>query len=202
MSISTIEHEFSTPHPIDASSKQVLNGVNVTAVNELIENVQTEPELAKSKFHIKNSWITCGQNQSRVESFYGAKQENPYEIPFTLNADEPPLLAGHGKDANPVEHLLHALASCVTTTLVYHAAVRGIKIEKLESEVQGDLDIRGFLGVSNEVRRGYKNIRINFKVKTDEKNIEELKALSKLSPVFDVTSNGTNVEVNIEKIEK
>ena len=200
MSASTIENETTTSHSIKGPSEQYLNGVNVTAVNELIENVQTDPELAKSKFHIKNSWITCGQNQSKVESFYGAKQENPHEVPFTLNADEPPLLAGHGKDANPVEHLLHALASCVTTTLVYHAAVRGIKIEKLESEVQGDLDIRGFLGISNEVRRGYQNIRINFKVKTDAENIEELKTLSKLSPVFDVTSNGTNVEVNIEQI--
>ena len=92
------------------------------------------------------------------------------------------------------------MASCVTTTLVYHAAVRGIKIEELESEVEGDLDIRGFLGISNEVRRGYQNIRINFKVKTDAENIEQLKDLSRLSPVFDVTSNGTNVEVNIEKI--
>jgi uncharacterized OsmC-like protein len=191
---------MSTSDPIKDSSEQFLNGVNVTAVNELIENVQTDPELAKSRFHIKNNWITCGQNQSKVESFYGAKQENLHEIPFSLNADEPPLLAGHGKEANPVEHLLHALASCVTTTLVYHAAVRGIKIEELESEVEGDLDIRGFLGISNEVRRGYQNIRINFKVKTDAENIEKLKDLSRLSPVFDVTSNGTNVEVNIEQI--
>ena len=82
---------------------------------------------------------------------------------------------------------------------MYHAAVRGIKIEGLESELEGDLDIRGFLGLSNEVRTGFQNIRVNFKVKTDAENIEKLKALSKLSPVFDITSNGTNVQVNIEK---
>lgn len=98
-----------------------------------------------------------------------------------------------------VEHLLNALAGCLTTTLVYHAAVRGITIEELESELEGDLDLQGFLGISSEVRKGYQNIRVNFKVKTDEKNLDRLKALSKLSPVFDVTSNGTNVTVSVER---
>jgi hypothetical protein len=82
---------------------------------------------------------------------------------------------------------------------VCHAAVRGIKVEALESELQGDLDIRGFLGLSNTIRSGFQDIHVNFTVKTDAGNIEKLKALSKLSPVFDMTSNGTNVQVNIEK---
>lgn len=178
---------------------QILNGVNVAAVNELVKNVESDPKLGECKFHIKNTWSTCGQNQSKVSSFYAAKQEIPHEDPFILNADEPAILAGQDTAANPVEHLLHALASCLTTTLVYHAAVRGIKIEALESELEGDLDIRGFLGLSNTVRSGFENIRVNFKVKTDAENIEKLKALSKLSPVFDMTSHGTNVQVNIER---
>jgi uncharacterized OsmC-like protein len=99
-----------------------------------------------------------------------------------------------------VEHLLHALASCLTTAIVYHAAVRGIRIDEMEAELEGDIDLRGFLGISNEVRRGYRNIRANFKVKTDEDNLEKLKALSMYSPVFDVTSNGTNVDVRIERM--
>ncbi len=181
------------------ANEKMLNGVNVTAVNELIKNVQADPELAKCKFHIKNKWLTCGQNQSKIESFYGAKQEIAHATPFTLKADEPPILAGHDTGANPVEHLLNALAACLTTTIVYHAAVRGIEIEELESELEGDLDLQGFFGLSNEVRRGYQNIRVNFKVKTTEGNLERLKALSKLSPVFDVTSNGTKVTVNIER---
>ena len=76
--------------------------------------------------------------------------------------------------------------------------MRGIKIDELESEVEGDIDLRGFLGISDEVRRGYENVRVKFKVKTNDENIERLKALSKLSPVFDVTSNGTKVDVQIE----
>ena len=181
------------------ASETILNGVKVAAVNELIENVQADPELAKCTFRIKNNWITCGQNQSKVESFYGAKQDIAHETPFALTADEPPILAGHDTGANPVEHLLHALASCLTTTLVYHAAVRGIEIEELECELEGDLDLQGFFGLSSDIRKGYQNIRVNFKVKTAEENLERLKALSKLSPVFDVTSNGSDVTVNIER---
>ncbi len=87
----------------------------------------------------------------------------------------------------------------MTTTLVYHAAVRGIKLEEVESELEGDLDLRGFLGISNEVRPGYQEIRVNFKVKTDAENLETLKELIKLSPVYDVVSSGTRVNVQLEK---
>ncbi len=87
----------------------------------------------------------------------------------------------------------------MTTTLVYHAAVRGIKLEEVESELEGDLDLRGFLGISDEVRPGYQEIRVNFKVKTDAENLETLKEIIKLSPVYDVVSSGTRVNVQIEK---
>jgi hypothetical protein len=87
----------------------------------------------------------------------------------------------------------------MTTTMVYHAAVRGIKLEEVESELEGDLDLRGFFGISDEVRPGYQEIRVNFKVKTDAENLETLKELIKLSPVYDVVSSGTRVNVQIEK---
>jgi len=87
----------------------------------------------------------------------------------------------------------------MTTTMVYHAAIRGINLEEVESELEGDIDLRGFLGLSDEVRRGYEEIRVNFKVKTDAENIEKLKAFSRLSPVYDVVSNGTRVKVRIER---
>jgi len=86
----------------------------------------------------------------------------------------------------------------MTTTLVYHAAVRGIKLEEVESELEGDIDLKGFLAISDKVRPGYQEIRVNFKVKTDIENVDRLKALTKLSPVYDVVSSGTNVKVQIE----
>ncbi len=177
---------------------KVVNGVNVDAVNGTVDAIKVNPDIAKFKFRLHNKWINGGHNQSIINNFYGANQENSHVRTFKIDADEPLILAGEDLGANPVEHLLNALANCLTTTLVYHAAIRGIKIEELESEVEGDIDLRGFLGMTNEVRRGYENIRVNFKIKTDEGNIEKLKALSKLSPVFDVTKNGTNVDVKIE----
>jgi hypothetical protein len=87
----------------------------------------------------------------------------------------------------------------MTTTMVYHAAVRGIKLEKVESELEGDIDLRGFLAISDEVRPGYQQIRINFKVETDPENVATLKELIKLSPVYDVVSNGTKVIVQVAK---
>jgi uncharacterized OsmC-like protein len=180
-------------------TEKIVNGVNVTDVENTVSAIKKKPDIAQFKFRLHNKWIEGGYNHATIGNFYGANQENSHLQTFEWNADEPPLLAGKDRGANPVEHLLAALAACVTTTLIYHAAIRGIKIDELESNLEGDIDLRGFLGLTNEVRRGYENIRVNFKVKTDEENIEKLKALSKLSPVFDVTTRGTKVDVQIEK---
>lgn len=181
------------------SEQKVVNGVNVSLIEDTVSAIKDDPELAKFKFHINNKWVDGGHNHTTIKSFYGAKKETPHDKPFELDADEPPALAGRDIGPNPVEHLLNALAACLTTTMVYHAAIRNIKVEEVEAELEGDIDLRGFLGLSNEVRRGYENIRVNFKVKTEAENLEKLKALSKLSPVFDVTSNGTNVTVQVER---
>ncbi|MDA2919397.1 OsmC family protein [Desulfobacterota bacterium AH_259_B03_O07] len=184
---------------IKKTEDKFVNGVNVEEVVNAVNAFTENPDLANFKFRLSNKWINGGHNHSTVGNFFGVNQENSHLKPLEMDADEPPILAGEDKGANPVEHLLNALAACVTTTMVYHAAVRGIKIEELESELEGDIDLRGFLGISDDVRRGYQNIRVNFKVKTDAENIERLKAISKLSPVLDVTSKGTNVDVHIER---
>ena len=175
-----------------------LNGVDVdhvvNAVNAFVEN----EELANFKFKLSNKWIDGGHSQSKITSFFGANQENTHDDPFELNSDMHPIFAGKDRGASPPEHFLNALASCLTTTLVYHAAVQGIKIEELESEIEGDIDFRGMLGINDEVRKGYENIRVNFKIKSDTDDIEKLKELTTFSPILDVARNGTNVEVSIE----
>ncbi|BAU65374.1 OsmC family protein [Stanieria sp. NIES-3757] len=176
-----------------------LNGVDVNYIAQTIEAIEQDPSIAEFKFRAKNHWIDGGHNRATIDGYYGAKQEHQRSEPFVMDADEPPILAGKDLGANPVEYLLRALAGCLMTTMVYHAAVRGIKIEELEMELEGDLDLRGFLGLSNEVRKGYENIRVNFRVKTDEPNLDRLKALSKLSPVYDVTANGTNIDISVER---
>ena len=87
----------------------------------------------------------------------------------------------------------------MTTTMVYHAAVRGIKLDEVESALEVDLDLRGFLAISDQVRPGYQEIRVNFKVKTDFENLETLKELMRLSPVYDVVKNGPQVIVQVER---
>lgn len=145
-----------------------------------------------------NKWVNGGHNHSIVGGFYGANQENSHVKTFELDADEPPLLAGTDVGANPVEYLLKALAACLTTSMVYHAAINGIRIDELESELEGDLDLQGFLGLNEDGRKGYQAIRASFKVKTDADNLEKLKALSKFSPVFDTVRNGTEVSIEIQ----
>jgi len=87
----------------------------------------------------------------------------------------------------------------MTTTMVYHAAVGGIRLEEVESAVEGDLDLRGLLAISDQVRPGYQEIRVNFKVKTDFENLETLKDLMRLSPVYDIIKNETQVIDQIER---
>jgi uncharacterized OsmC-like protein len=179
--------------------EKIMNGVNIQTVEDAVQAIEKDSGIAAFKFRLKNRWIDGGLNRALVNNFYGAKQENSRPEPFVLDADEPPLLAGRDIGANPVEYLLRALAGCMTTSIVYHAALRGIRIDELEADLEGDLDLRGFLGLSKDVRKGYENIRVTFRVKTDEKNLDRLKALSKLSPVFDTLANGTKIDINVEK---
>lgn len=181
------------------AAKELLNGVDVGYVTETVKAIEQDPSLGKFKFRVKNRWLDGGHNRAIISGYYGAKQEHDRPEPFVMDTDEPPVLAGKDLGANPVEYLLRALAGCLMTTMVYHAAVRGIRIDELEMDLEGDLDLRGFLGLSNEVRKGYENIRVNFRVKTDENNLDRLKALCQLSPVYDVTTNGTNVDITVER---
>jgi uncharacterized OsmC-like protein len=180
-----------------AIQQEMLNGVDVEELKQKVEVVQKDPDRAQFQFRIRNRWLIAGRNQTTITDFDGDGQTNRHAQPFILDADEPPLLLGEDQGANPVEYLLTALVSCLTSSLVYHAAVRGIHIEEVESEVEGDLDIRGFMGVAPDVRKGYRNIRVTFRVKSDAPK-EKLEELARFSPVLDVVSNGTNVSLVFE----
>lgn len=180
----------------------VLNGVNVTALVDTVEAIKENAEIAKFKFRATNKWVNGAHNQTTIKDFYGACQEDTSrKQAFILDNDEPEVLLGEDKGANPVEYVLNALAGCMTTTIVYKAAVHGIRIEELESELEGDLDLRGLLQISDEVRNGFQNISIKFKVKTqgnEEENLKLLEELSVTSPVFDIVTNKVPVNVIIE----
>ncbi len=185
------------PMPVETNDLTV-NGIRMQTLQETVHAIEQEPDLGQCKFRASNTWQGGTQNCTTITGFYGARQEIAHKQTFELYADEPPILAGHDDGANPVEHLLNALAACVTTSMVAHAAVRGIRIEELESELEGDLDLRGFLGLSNDVPKGFTNIRVNFKVKADVDNMERLKRLTAYSPVLNTITRGANVEVRVE----
>jgi uncharacterized OsmC-like protein len=175
-----------------------INGIHMQTLQGTVHAIEQEPDLGQCKFRARNTWLGGNHNRTTITGFYGAKQEIAHKQQFELHADEPPILAGHDEGANPVEHLLNALAACVTTSMVAHAAVRGIHIEELESELEGDIDLRGFLGLSNEVPKGFTSIRINFKVKADVANMERLKRLTAYSPVLNTITRGASVDIQVE----
>ncbi|MGH7230524.1 MAG: OsmC family protein [Nitrospiraceae bacterium] len=175
----------------------MVNGVDVDRMGETIKAINGNPGLAKFQFRLENRWINGSQNQSTIKGFSGAGQETSRQKPFVLRADEPVVLLGQDTTPNPAEYVLQALASCLTTSLVYHAAARGIKIEEVESKLEGDLDLHGFLGLRDDIRRGYENIRVSFVVKSDA-SAETLSDLCKYSPVFDIISNPVPVSMSVK----
>jgi len=175
-----------------------INGIDMETLQGTIDAIKDDPELGKCRFHVSNKWIDGNHNRTTIESFYAAKEERQHKQPFELDCDEPALLAGEDEGANPVEHLLNSLAGCITTSMVAHAAVRGIHIEELESQVEGDIDLRGFLGLADDVPKGYTNIRVKFKVKTDIENMGRLKRLAEYSPTFNTLIQGVKVDISIE----
>jgi uncharacterized OsmC-like protein len=175
-----------------------VNGIHMETLQGTVNAIEQEPELGQCKFRARNKWLGGNHNCTTITGFYGAKQEIAHKQQFELHADEPPILAGNDDGANPVEHLLNALAACVTTSMVAHAAVRGIHIEELESELEGDIDLRGFLGLSNYVPKGFTEIRVKFKVKADVDNMERLKRLTAYSPVFNTITQGANVDIQVD----
>ena len=187
-----------TAEEIKSSS---LNGVDVEQLFGNIDAIQTTPVLGKFKFRANNKWINGGHNQTTIHNFHGVQQEHDHVDPFKLDADEPPLLLGKDIGPNPVEYALTALAACVTTAFVYHAAAKGIKLNAVESRLEGDIDLRGFLGISDEVRRGYDNIRMYFKIDADvpDEQLEELIEMgTKYSPVFDTFTNPVTVTAQLD----
>lgn len=179
----------------------VRNGVDVTALMGAIQAIDEKPTLAKFVFRSKNVWLDGGHNRSTIEGFYGLEGEQNREVTFNLDADEPTALLGFDRGANPVEYVLHALAACVTTTAVYHAAARGIRIDEIESRLEGSLDLRGLLAMPGATRNGYEQITVKMKIRGSA-GIEELTDLIRFgqahSPVFDIVSNGTKIDVQVE----
>jgi uncharacterized OsmC-like protein len=187
---------------IAQSLPTTVNGIDVDRLMQTVDHIRSDTGLARFQFRLSNRWLDGAQTRSTVRDFHGAGQDHRHAGSFTLTADEPPLLLGGDRSANPGELLLHALAACVTSAIAYHAAARGITIRGIESIVEGDVDLRGFLGLDPSVRNGFERIRMRFRIDADVPE-DELQALCdlgpKFSPVYDSVTHGLPVQVSAER---
>ncbi len=183
-------------------TRPALNGVDTPTLFATLDAVKGSPELAKFQFRATNTWINGTHNRSTIRGFYGAGQEDiSRTADFTYDADHPAVLVGSGQAPTPVEFLLHAIAACLTAGLANVAAARGVRLHEVSSTVEGDIDLLGILGLSDEVRNGYQGIRVNFQISGDAP-AETLRGLVEQSrarsAVYDVLTNGVPVAVNVE----
>jgi uncharacterized OsmC-like protein len=185
-----------------AISQQLRNGVDSAQMYGTLDAVKADPSLGRFQFRVANEWKGGSHNRSTIRSFYGAGGEDSSRTAeFTIDAGEPGILLGHDEGANPAEALLHALAGCLTTSLVYVAAARKVRLTRVESTIEGDMDVRGALGLSDEVRNGFTKIRATFTVKGDapaEKLREVVERAKARSAVYDMVTNGVPVAVESE----
>jgi uncharacterized OsmC-like protein len=179
----------------------IRNGVDTERLFGTLDAIKAEPSIATFQFRARNRWIDGAHNRTTIRDFYAANQEDTSRVEgFVLDAGEPAILLGTDTGPNPAEYLLHALAACLTTSLVYVAAARGVHLTEVESTVEGDMDVRGALGLSDEYRNGFERIRVSFRVEGDapEEKLRQLVARAQQrSAVFDMVTNGAPVTVDV-----
>ena len=178
-------------------TNNLVNGVDVCQLMNVIGEIETDKNYAKFQFRASNQWINGGLTRSLIKEFHaGNAEDSTRKEAFTIDADEPMIAAGHDTAPNAMEYVLHALASCLTGTLVYHAAVRGIRIEAVESSYAGDMDVRGLFGLAEDVRKGFNKVSVEMRVKS-KASVDELTECAMFSPVFEMVSKALPVEFKL-----
>ena len=177
-----------------------LNGVDVPTLFATIDAVDNQRELARFQFRAKNRWESGTHSRTSITSFYGAGTEHEHVREFVVDADHPAVLVGTDNAPLPVELVLAALASCLTGGIGNIASARGVTLTSVESTVEGEMDIQGILGLSDDVRNGYSEIRVDFRIEgdADEETLRKIVAQSKArSAVFDIITNPVPVAITV-----
>lgn len=180
-----------------------LNGVDTPTLLATIKAVAEQPALAKFQFRATSQWVSGTHSRTTMYSFRGAGGEHHHIAPYEAHSDHPAVLCGRDTGPTPVEWLLVALAACITAGIGNIAAARGVTLHRVQSTIEGDIDLRGILGISNEVRNGYQAVRIGFEIEGDgstEQMAQILKQAKERSAVFDVLTNGIPVDVGMTNV--
>jgi uncharacterized OsmC-like protein len=175
-----------------------LNGVNTPALFATIDVVRNQPQLGAFQFRANGEWLGGTHMRSTMSEFSGAGGEHSHTSPYTAYADHPAVLCGGDNGPTPVEYVLHALAACLTAGVANIAAARGVRLDSVTSSLEGDIDLRGILGLSKEVRNGFSGMRVRFTVKGDapEAKLREIvQQACARSAVLDILSNGIPISV-------
>ncbi len=168
----------------------IRNGVDVEKLAETVKAVTEDPKKAQVKFMANTKWVNGAYSKTKIRD-------------FVIECDEPSALLGTNKVPNPVETILAALGSCLAVGFAYGAAARNINLESLDISSEGDLDLRGFLGISDDVRPGYQSIKVTCRIKSDaskEKISELYEHVKKTSPVRDIIQNLEPLTITLENI--
>ena len=176
------------------------NGIDTPTLFATLNVVKGQPELAKFQFRATNRWIRGTNSRSRIEPFKGAGGVHAHKGVHEYDADHPAVLVGGDEAPTPVEFLLHAIAACITSGIANIAAARGVTLTEVRSTVEGDIDLLGILGLSDQVRNGYEKIRVSFEIKGDappEKLRQIVEQSRARSAVYDVLSHGVPVEITV-----
>jgi uncharacterized OsmC-like protein len=183
----------STATPVD-------NGVNVEFLLTAREALAAQPEGANFKWRVSNTWVRGTHSTSSVENFFGLGEEQSHQTEFQFDGDHPKVFSSEDQGPTPVELLLVSLASCLTAGVAAVAQNREIQLRSVSAALEGDMDIRGILGVDPDVRNGFNQIRVTYTIDADA-TPDEIKALvaqsQKRSAVYDIVTNPTNVKVEV-----
>jgi uncharacterized OsmC-like protein len=186
---------------MSTTTEAIRNGVDTEQLFGTLDAIKADTSLARFQFRARNRWIDGAHNRTTIRDFYAANQEDTSRAAeFVIDAGEPAILLGTDTGPNPAEYLLHALAACLTTSLVYVAAARGVHLTEVESTLEGDMDVQGALGLSDEYRNGFERIRVSFRVEGDapEEQLRKIVARAQQrSAVFDMVTNGVPVTVDV-----
>lgn len=181
------------------TTQKELNDVDLGQLTDTIDAIGDDPGIAKFRFRASNEWLGGARSRTEIQSFRHAGEEDASRSePFYMEGDEPNVLLGSDQAPNAVEAVLHALGSCLAVGFSYHAAAQGIEVERLEMEIEGVLDLHGFLGLSEDVRPGYHDITVRYEVDCDapSERVDELcEHVQKTSPVLDMLRNPVSVKV-------
>lgn len=187
-----------------ATTAAVSNGIDIEQLTQTIQAIQQDPSLGSFRFQASSRWEQGTYNRGQIGSFIHAGQEDTTrDQPFELAGDEPPVLLGDNQGPNAVELVLQALAFCYAVGYAANAAAKGIEITSMEYEIEGDFDVRAFLGLDGP-RPGFTQIRAKGKVSSPNATREQLEELCQYvqdtSPVRDVLANPTPVETTLEVV--